>query len=322
MKEPLYIVGPTAAGKTEYALELARRLDGEILSADSMQIYLYMDIGSAKPSARQLETVPHHLVGRVDPRSPFSAADYRLLAQASLKEIAQRGKLAIVCGGTSLYIHSLLFDLDFSSPPGSQERRQEIFQQAGGDKKQLHDQLRQLDARAAASIHPNNVKRVLRAIERIQTGEGEGWRPFEAAQPDQPGRRPLVFGIYRNRDALDVRIRARVSRMWEAGLSREVAALLDLGLKPGDTAMQGIGYKEVLPYLEGRQTAEESRQAIALHTRRYAKRQLSWLRRYDFVRWFHLTADGLEEPVMDEMLSLIEERRGENEENPHHQQDR
>ena len=240
-----FVVGPTASGKTEYAIRLAEDIGGEIVSADSMQIYKYMDIGSAKPSADELARVKHHLIGEIDPKQPFNVSDYQKLALEYIRRIASEGKVPVVCGGTGLYINSLVYKMDFSAPEGDDAFRQRIFREEDGDTERLHERLRRLDPDAAEAIHPNNVKRVLRAIERLEKGEGK-LAEFAAATEPSDVIEPLMLGMDVERSVLYDRINRRVDLMLQNGLAEEVKSLMDMGFTSSDVAMKGIGYKEII----------------------------------------------------------------------------
>ncbi len=307
MNHCVYLLGPTASGKTEYAIELALRLGGEIVSADSMQIYKYMDIGSAKPSAEELAKVRHWLVDFADPKEPFSVNTYKSLAEEALADIYSRGLLPIVCGGTGLYVSALLYDMDFSAPEGSQEYRDRIFAECGGDPERLHDRLRSLDPKAADEIHKNNVKRVLRAVERLEKGEKTlaGYREATEGRI-RPGS--ILIGLERDREELYDRIDRRVDALMQKGLPEEVERLSAMGLTPDDVSMKGIGYKEIM---EAGGDLEKAAEAIKLNTRHYARRQMTWLRRYKDMRWFRLAGDRLEPGIIEEMLDYIRSVAGE-----------
>ncbi len=310
MREVLFVAGPTASGKTEYAIRLAERFDGEIVSADSMQIYRHMDIGSAKPSAEQLERIPHHLIGQIDPARPFSVAEYKILAQSCIEEIFKREKMPVVCGGTGLYVNALLCDMDFSAAPGSRSEREALTAKIGqGSPEKLHAYLKNLDPEAAAAIHPNNVKRVLRAIERLESG-GEGrLASFQSLQRRTLAFTPVLIGLERPRQALYERIDRRVDQLMIQGLLGEVQRLLALGLTASDISMKGIGYKELIPAILGEEALDKAVEAVKLHTRRYAKRQMTWFRRYEDMRWFSLKDDGpFDEEALTRMIEYIQQR--------------
>ena len=284
MIKTVFVVGPTASGKTEYSIRLAEDINGEIVSADSMQIYKYMDIGSAKPSAEELARVKHWLIGEIDPRTPFNVSDYQKLALEYIQNIAARGKTPIVCGGTGLYVNSLIYKMDFEAPEGDEEFRQRILAEEDGDPEKLHKRLESLDPDAAEAIHPNNVKRTLRAIERLEKGEG---RLAEFAKATKPSDiiDPVMLGMDLPRDVLYDRINRRVDLLFERGLAQEVRSLMDMGFTSADVAMKGIGYKEIIDVLSQGKDAVEAADTIKANTRHYARRQLIWFRRYKQIKW-------------------------------------
>lgn len=281
---PVYaVVGPTATGKSAYAVQLAKRLGGEIVSGDSMQLYRGMDIGTAKATAEEQEGILHHLLDVADISEPFSAGRFLSLAADAVREIHGRGKLPIVCGGTGLYIELLLTGRKLTETSGDPELREELFrfaEEQGAEA--LHERLRRLDAEAAKAIHPNNVKRVVRAIEICETA---GMTKSEADKRSNEGENPFLPTIIRltcpDRALLYERINRRVSQMFERGLEAEVRALCGRGLRETPTASQAIGYKEFYPYFDGLHTLEEVQEEIARNTRRYAKRQETWFAHMD-----------------------------------------
>ena len=301
----LFLAGPTACGKTEYAVRLAQEYDGEIVSADSMQVYKYMDIGSAKPTKEEREAARHWLVDEIDPRNPFNVADYQQMARAAIEDIASRGKLPIVSGGTGLYIHSLLYDMDYSAPKGDDAYRQRVWQECGEDPEQVHRRLESLDPEAAQAIHPNNVKRMLRAIERLEHGE-EKLASFAEFQTLYPGYDSLLLGIDRDRAELYDRIDRRVDKILAEGLEDEVKSLVAMGFTASDIAMKGIGYKEVIESLQQGGTARDAADLVKKNTRHYARRQLIWLRRYPQMRWVTVTGDAFDEDAFRTMKEWIE----------------
>lgn len=286
----LAVCGPTASGKTALAIRLAQRLRGEIVSMDSMQIYRGMRIGTAAPTAEEMQGVPHHLIGIVEPDAPFSCADYTVRAEACIREITARGKLPILCGGTGLYLDSLLRVSAFSDAEGSQTVRASLhaFAEAQGIQA-LHDRLAAVDPDAAASIHPNNVRRVVRALEIYEiTGVTKTeWDRRSLSMEPKYDARILVLDFH-NRDLLYDRIDRRIDMMIQDGLEAEVRALWEDGLLDARyIAAQAIGYKEFLPYLAGTGTLSDVTAQISLSTRHYAKRQLTWFRRYKDALWLY-----------------------------------
>ena len=303
-KQIIIIAGPTAVGKTEYAIETAKAINGEIVSADSMQLYKYMDIGSAKPTAEELSQVKHYLVDEIDPREKFSVAQYQKLAKAAIREIFDKGRVPVISGGTGLYINSLMYEMDFAAPPSDEAFRKELEDTAlkkGRD--YLHSKLAELDPDAAARIHPNNVKKVIRAIEAAQNGNKI--KDFNNAQIPAADYDVLLAGLTRDRAELYERINRRVDILIERGLADEVSSLMQMGLGYDDISMKGIGYKEIIGSLEGKYTIEEAIELIKKNTRHYAKRQLTWLRRYDNIKWFNLSSYEDKTMAMGDILKWL-----------------
>ena len=300
----IIIAGPTAVGKTEYAIEIAKAVNGEIVSADSMQLYKYMDIGSAKPSGEELSQIKHYLVDQIDPREKFSVVQYQKLAKAAIREIFNKGKIPVVSGGTGLYINSLMYEMDFAAPPSDEAFRKELetlAEQKG--REYLHSRLAELDSDAAARIHPNNVKKVIRAIEAAENGSKI--RAFDKASVPAADYEVLLAGLTRDRKELYERINRRVELLIEKGLVNEVSSLMQMGLGYDDISMKGIGYKEIIGSLEGRYTLDEAIELIKKNTRHYAKRQLTWLRRYDNIKWFNLSSSEDKTMAMGDILKWL-----------------
>lgn len=279
MIDTVFVIGPTGIGKTKYAIDFALENNGEIVSADSMQLYKYLDIGSAKPTKEERAAVKHYLVDEIDPRSPFSVYDYKQLALKYIKQINDSGKLPIVCGGTGLYINSLVYDMDFDAPEGSMEYRKTIFEAENGDPAKIHERLQKLDPKAAETIHPNNIKRSLRAIERLEKGENKLKAFSESDKPSATLNCRLLY-LNTSRELLYKKINQRVEMLYNIGLEAEVRRLMDMGLTSADVAMKGIGYKEIIDALNEGKTAESAMELIKQNTRHYAKRQISWFNRY------------------------------------------
>ena len=307
MIKTVFVVGPTAAGKTEYAVRLAQDLSAEIVSADSMQIYRYMDIGSAKPTPAERAAARHHMIDCIDPRTPFNVSDYQKMAIACIRDIADRGKLPIVCGGTGLYVNSLLYDMDFAAPEGSSEAREAIYARFSGDAEKMHAHLGKLDPKAAEDIHPNNIKRMLRAIERLEQGE-EKLAAFRSIKTPSSELDPVLVVLSRERGELYDRVDRRVDKLLATGLEDEVRGLMAHGFTEDDIAMKGIGYKEIISVLKRGGRAEDAADAIRLNTRHLAKRQLTWFRRYEDAAWFEPSGDAFDEEVYARMLHYIQER--------------
>ncbi|MCR5481871.1 MAG: tRNA (adenosine(37)-N6)-dimethylallyltransferase MiaA [Clostridia bacterium] len=305
----LIIAGPTAVGKTKYAIEAARRFDGEIVSADSMQLYKFMDIGSAKPTKEERLLAKHHLVDEIDPREPFSVAEYQKRAKAAIKDILSRHKLPIVCGGTGLYLNSLIYDMNFSAPPSSESaafrKELEDFAKREGNEA-LHRKLREKDEKAAERIHPNNVKKVIRALESAALGKKIA--NFSDSFVLTKEFDPILVLLDRNRDELYERINLRTGILFEKGLCDEVRSLLEMGLVKENISMKGIGYKEVIDYLEGKYDLKEAKRLVRQNTRRYAKRQLTWFRRYEDMHRIDISAYEHDEEAIEEMISWVKNR--------------
>ena len=298
------IAGPTASGKTEYAIKIAKAINGEIVSCDSMQIYKFMDIGSAKPTREELKEVKHWLVDEIDPREEFSVAIYRDMAKKYIEDIFNRDKTPVVAGGTGLYLNSLLYDMDFSDTAKDTELRETLMDEAelfGSE--YLYKKLESLDPIKASNIHPNNVKKVIRALEGAINGEGI--REFSSLKKKTSDYDVVLIGITRDREELYDRINRRVDLMVEEGLFDEVRDLLERGLTEEDISMKGIGYKEIIAFYDGVYTEEEAIEKIKQNTRHLAKRQMTWFRRYEDMHWFNLS-ELKEEEALREMLCLIQ----------------
>ncbi len=287
MKKPLIILtGPTAAGKTALSVRLAQEIRGEIISADSMQVYRGMDIGTAKVTEAEKGGVPHHLIDVLDPREPFSVCAFRRMAKAAVARIHENGHVPILVGGTGFYIQSVLYDIDFDDNAEEttlRETLQQEFDALGAE--QMHRRLRAIDPEAAAAIHPNNRKRVLRAIAFYQlTGKKISQHNREQRRRESPYEF-LYYVLTMERQALYRRIELRVDRMMADGLLEEVKALRDRGMHADLTSMQGIGYRQIFDYLDGIATIEEAVERIKRETRHFAKRQLTWFRREPDAIW-------------------------------------
>jgi tRNA dimethylallyltransferase len=287
----LVICGPTASGKSDLALELARRLDGEIVNADSMQVYRGMDIGTAKPTPEQQGGIGHHLIDVAAPDQPFSAADFAEAADRAIGDIDSRGKRAIVVGGTGLYIRALLKGL-VDSPGGADEFRQELHEEAGRlGNEALLERLRLVDPELAARTHPNNLPRIIRALEvhhltgiplsRHQQAHGFSGQRYHCLQIGIRVERPLLYR----------RIDDRVERMLGQGLLQEVQRLLNTGYGPESKGMRSIGYKEMSAHLAGECSLEEAVRLIKRNTRHYAKRQMTWFNADQDILWLEYPAE-------------------------------
>ncbi|MBE6588699.1 MAG: tRNA (adenosine(37)-N6)-dimethylallyltransferase MiaA [Ruminococcaceae bacterium] len=305
----LAIVGPTASGKTALSIALAKELGGEIVSCDSMQVYRGMDIGTAKPTEKERDGIPHHMIDIADAHTPFSAAEYVALAREAVEDILSRGRVPVFCGGTGLYLDSFLrggFETT-GNDPAVRERLTRYLTDHGA--RALHERLREVDPVSAEAIHENNVKRVMRALEIY---ESTGMTKTEADQRTQTMEAPfaaMVVGLfYPTREILYSRIERRVDAMLQGGLVEETRRLEEAGVfLTNSTAAQAIGYKELLPYLHGEETLACSRERLVRATRHYAKRQLTWFGAKDYVRRIDMERDGTvrrTEDVADEVLKL------------------
>lgn len=281
------VVGPTATGKTRLAVELALRFGGEVISADSMQIYRDLDVGTAKPTAAEMRGVPHHLIDFLDPSQPFSVADYVRLASENITEIRKRGKLPIVAGGTGLYVRSLLGGLNFSPQGRDEALREKLREKAEREGPQaLLEELRTFDPESAERIHPNNVGRVIRAIEVYRVTGVMMTEQMRRSRATPPPYDTAFIGLtYRDRAKLYRAIDRRVDDMMSAGLLREAQMVFSMELPC--TAAQAIGYKEFFPYFRGECALEDSVAEVKRESRRYAKRQLTWFRRDASVEWLY-----------------------------------
>lgn len=279
-KKILVIGGPTAVGKTELSIELAKRLNGEIISADSMQIYKYMDIGSAKVSKEEMNGVVHHLIDVVDPSENFSVADYKEQGERAIKEIISRGKLPIIVGGTGLYINSLTCNMNFTEAEKDEEYRKDLDKLANEHgNNYIHEMLKDIDPISYKEIHANNRKRVIRALE-VYKLTGKPFSSYNAGEDFYKSKYDVYYYVLTmDREKLYERINLRVDIMMEKGLLEECIKLKEMGYTSSMQSMQGIGYKEILYYLEGDVKLQEAINMIKQGSRNYAKRQLTWFRR-------------------------------------------
>lgn len=312
MKPLIILTGPTAVGKTALSIRLAKAIGGEIISADSMQVYRGMDIGSAKITKEEMMGVPHHLIDVLEPSEEFNVTVFQTMAKAAVEEIYSRGHIPIVAGGTGFYIQALLNDIDFTETgedPSIRRELERIAKEKGAE--YLHGLLLTVDPESAKQIHANNVKRVIRAIEFYrQTGE----RISEHNKREREKKSPydfLYFVVNTDRDLLYQRIDKRVDDMVEQGLVDEVKKLKDSGCTKDMVSMQGLGYKEILDYLQGEYSLEEALYLLKRDTRHFAKRQITWFKREKDVRWLNLPDYGYDlDKVLKKMIEDINERYG------------
>ena len=307
-KQPLIILsGPTAVGKTALSIELAKRVNGAIISADSMQIYKYMDIGSAKIMPEEMDGIKHYLIDELNPEDEFNIVVFQQKAKAALKEIYANGQIPIIAGGTGFYIQALLYDIDFDQQDCDEVFRAELEQIAKEQGNEtLHAKLKEIDPVSAEKIHANNVKRVIRALEFYHlTG-----KPIsEHNETEQQKESPYNFAYFvltDDRENLYKRIDMRVDIMLKNGLVEEVTRLKEMGYHREMVSMQGLGYKEILDYLDGKCTLEEAIYILKRETRHFAKRQLTWFRREREVIWIDKqNYDYNEAAILEDMCSIL-----------------
>jgi tRNA dimethylallyltransferase len=287
------VVGPTATGKTALAVSLAHRLGGEVVNADSMQLYRGMDVGTAKPGLAERDGVRHHLLDLWHVRQAASVAEYRRLARAEIDRLRASGTVPLLVGGSGLYVRAVLDELDFPGTDAAVRARLEEELSAAGSTA-LHDRLAALDPAAAAAVLPSNGRRIVRALEVIELTGG----PFRARLPEpRPHYPAVIVGLDREPAELDERIAARVDRMWAAGFVNEVAALDADGLREGPTASRALGYAQVLAQFDGALTADQARERTVSTTRRFVRRQRSWFRRDATISWYDAGRPDLADAV-------------------------
>ncbi len=310
-KKPLIIIGgPTASGKSALAVSLARRIGGEVISADSMQIYKGMDIGTAKTTAEEMQGIPHHLIDELEPDEPYNVVLFKEKADRAAAGILERGRIPIAAGGTGFYIQALLRDIRFTPVQTDEAYRDklwEISKETDGPAR-LHRLLQERDPESARQIHENNVKRVIRALEFYrQTGQRiSEHNKVESLRPSPYNY--AYFVLTMKRDELYRRIEERVDAMMADGLEEEVRRLKEAGYGPGLVSMQGIGYKEMLEYLDGRITLQEAVCRIKTDTRHFAKRQLTWFRREKDIEWIDLDQYSGQQEILDRMCRILKEK--------------
>lgn len=298
----LAVAGPTASGKSALAVTLAEKFCGEIISCDSMQIYRRMDIGTAKPTHEEQATVPHRMIDVVDPEVDFSCADYVKMAADEVESVLASGHVPVFCGGTGLYLDAFLRGSDFAETRVDNELREELrfFAEREGNVA-LHEELRKIDPKSADEIHPNNVKRVIRAIEIYRTGGKTKSELDRLSKTYESKYDALVIALrYNDRALLYDRIDRRVDAMISDGLLEETRTLYNEGIfEKNTTASQAIGYKEMLGYIRGEASLNEATELLKGATRRYAKRQMTWFSSKDYVKWIDADCDGAMRPYAD-----------------------
>lgn len=311
-RKPLIILaGPTAVGKTSLSIRLAKETGGEIISADSMQVYRHMDIGSAKITKEEMDGVSHYLVDVLEPEEEFNVVRFQQMAKEAAEKIWEKGKIPLVVGGTGFYIQALLYDIDFTENDGDESYRRQL-EQKGSDEEgasELYEMLKTVDPKAAQEIHPRNIKRIIRALEFYhQTGRKISEHNEIQRQKESPYNY-AYFVLTDERSRLYERIDQRVDLMMEQGLLDEVRYLKERGVRKDSTAMQGLGYKELYAYLEGEYPLDEAVRIIKRDTRHFAKRQLTWFKRERDVIWADKSVIGQEEEKLaDYMLGHLREK--------------
>ena len=300
----LCIVGPTAVGKTKMSIELAKQLNGEIISGDSMQIYRGMDIGTAKATMDERQGIPHHLIDEKNPDEPYSVAAFQQTVRAKIEEIKSRGKLPIIVGGTGLYIKSVLYDYEFAGESESKEIDEAKYGHLSNE--ELHAKLAAVDEAGAKDIHPNNRKRVIRALEIYETSGVKKSEMIEK-QEHKMIYDACLIGLTDDRNVLYDRINKRVDVMYETGLVEEVKALFDEGIPAESQSIRAIGYKELYDYFKGLISLEESKELIKRNSRRYAKRQYTWFNNQMDVTWFKVDVQHFDKTVK-EVLTYVQNK--------------
>lgn len=304
----IVLIGPTAVGKTKLSIELAKRWNGEIISGDSMQIYKGMDIGTAKIKNGEMEGIPHHLIDIKNPEEPFSVAEFQDLVRSKITEITQRNKIPMIVGGTGLYIQSVIYDYQFSDVPSDDSFREILEKRVkteGNEK--LYQELKEVDPESALKIHPNNIRRVIRALE-VYHCTGKTVSAYQENQQPELMYQTAMIGLTMDRDKLYDRINKRVNLMIQEGLLEEVEKLYQQGLRDCQS-IQAIGYKEIYEYFNNLVSLDEAIEQLKQNSRRYAKRQLTWFRNKMNVEWFDMSEvnDSVDfEKKLDEISISIE----------------
>ena len=310
MKKPLIIItGPTAVGKTDLSISLAKKIGGEIISADSMQVYRGLDIGSAKVTTEEMDGVFHHLIDILDFDEEFNVFLFKELAEKSIEDIYSRGNIPIICGGTGFYIQALLYDVSFSKEDNSNIRAELEKRVDNEGAEVLYKELHEIDPKSAEIIHPNNVKRIIRALEYFKLNGKLFSEHNETEKQKESPYNFMYFVIDDDRELLYQRINKRVDVMLSKGLVDEVKILYEKGLRIGMTSAEGIGYKQLLPYLEGEISLDEATEKIKQDSRHYAKRQLTWFRREKETTWVDRAEfDSDQEKMLEFMINKIKEK--------------
>jgi len=309
-KIPLVVItGPTASGKTDLAIRIAKRLDGEIISADSMQIYRYMDIGTANPTEEERQGIPHYMIDIVDPDEEYNVAMYQKDANTCIRHAANRSRLPILTGGSGLYVNSIIYPMNFTDAVEDPDYRcflKNILKNRGSI--YLHNMLRDIDPDTAAKLHPNDTRRVIRALE-VYHLTGKTMTEYQQNYRDMdPPFHLIMYALTMDRKILYDRINQRVDKMIESGLVDEVKSLLERGYTKNLVSMQGLGYKEIIAYLEGSYTLEEAVYVLKRDTRRFAKRQITWFKRERRIQWLNIEKFEHRNDLAEWLVSDIEKK--------------
>ncbi|AKA68575.1 tRNA (adenosine(37)-N6)-dimethylallyltransferase MiaA [Clostridium scatologenes] len=306
MKDLFILAGPTAVGKTDISIKLAQKLNGEIISADSMQIYKYMDIGSAKVTKEEMQNIPHHLIDIIEPNINFNVSEYKKMAEKEIESITSKNKLPMLVGGTGLYINSLIYNYDFTEASTDYEYRQYLHNLAEIEGKEyVHSLLKEVDAQSFNRLYPNDLKRVIRALEVYKlTGKTISEFNLENDIYDIPYN-VYYFVLTMNREKLYERINMRVDIMLQNGLIEEVKKLNEMGYSAEMQSMKGIGYKEILYYLDNKISLDEAVYSIKKGSRNYAKRQLTWFRKDKRVIWIDKDKFNADNEIVDNIVDIF-----------------
>lgn len=312
MKQPLIILtGPTAVGKTKLSIALAEAVNGEIISADSMQVYKRMTIGTAKILPEEMNGIKHHLIDILEPEEEFNVVLFAKLAKQAMEQCWSQGKIPILVGGTGFYIQAVLYDIDFTENDDDKSYRElleKLAKEQGAEV--LHERLKNIDAKAAEDIHPNNIKRVIRALEFYEKSGGQKISEHNEVQKQKESPYNFAYFVLNDdRETIYNRINLRVDSMMEQGLVKEVKALLDSGVPSDAVSMQGLGYKEMVAYLRNECTLEEAVYVLKRDTRHFAKRQITWFNREDDVIWLNRPDyNGNDEKILAEMIKTMKDK--------------
>lgn len=304
----IIIAGPTASGKTKISIELAKRLNGEIVNADSMQVYKDLNVGTAKATKAEMEHIPHHMLDVVNMFEDFTVSDYKNMAMPIIRDIISRNKTPIIVGGTGFYINSLLFNMDYgnsSKDDTIREKYENLAKEYGNE--YVYNILKSIDEDTAEKLHANDLKRVIRAIEIFETTGNKKSAMQNTMQTFETGLNPLIIGLNMDREKLYSRINQRVDIMIEDGLIEEVKNLVNNGLNDSYQSMSGIGYKEIYSFLNNKISKEEAIELIKKNTRNYAKRQITWFKKVPTLNWVDLTS-GLTEDILNDIETMYKEQ--------------